>query len=400
MYMSNLSGNIKYWSQILTLPLYWLSHLMPRDKNIWVFGSTFGKRFADNPRYFYLYMTEQKSDKIKAVWISKNKTVIELLRQQGYNAYYLYTLGGIYYSLRAKVYLYDNYSKDICFLLSGGAKKINMWHGVPLKKINMDNIFDKVRHPENQLQKAKWFLRRLSDEKPSHYVLTTSEYLRPIFSSAFATQNVIVEGYPRNDVLIGGIKKNILSEIENYTINTIKDKKKDHKIILYMPTFRDSEKKFFDIMDMKVFNKYLEDNHFFFCVKLHPKSKLREQFANLASDHIFVIDPLADPYSFLAETDLLLTDYSSIYFDYLYLNKPIIFFNYDLKEYLSGSRELYFNYEDMTPGIKVSDMKGLMAAMKEEDCYAWEREFIRDKIFEEPLEYTSERLYHHIKQIL
>lgn len=398
--MSNLSGNIKYWSQILTLPLYWLSHLMPRDKNIWVFGSTFGKRFADNPRYFYLYMTEQKSDKIKAVWISKNKTVIELLRQHGYNAYYLYTLGGIYYSLRAKVYLYDNYSKDICFLLSGGAKKINMWHGVPLKKINMDNIFDKVRHPENKLQKAKWYLRRLSDEKPSHYVLTTSEYLRPIFSSAFATENVIVEGYPRNDVLIGGIKRNILSVIENDTIKTIKDKKEDHKIILYMPTFRESEKEFFNIMDMKVFNKYLEENHFLFCVKLHPKSKLREQFANLISNNIIVIDPFADPYSFLAETDLLITDYSSIYFDYLYLNKPIIFFNYDLNEYLSESRELYFNYEDMTPGIKVSDMKGLMAAMKEEDCYAWEREFIRNKIFEEPLEYTSERLYHHIKQIL
>lgn len=49
---------------------------------------------------------------------------------------------------------------------------------------------------------------------------------------------------------------------------------------------------------------------------------------------------------------MLVTDYSSIYFDYLLLDKPIIFFNYDLEEYLNNSRDMYFNYDEFTPGRK------------------------------------------------
>ena len=60
-------NGLKYWGQLLLLPVYWLSFLVPGNKNIWVFGSTFGRRFADNPRYFYLYVSQHsayQSDKL------------------------------------------------------------------------------------------------------------------------------------------------------------------------------------------------------------------------------------------------------------------------------------------------------------------------------------------------
>ena len=67
----------------------------------------------------------------------------------GYESYYYHSVKGIWLALRAKVYFFDNYSKDINFWQSGGAVKINLWHGIGNKRINYDNKFDKVRHPKN-----------------------------------------------------------------------------------------------------------------------------------------------------------------------------------------------------------------------------------------------------------
>ena len=221
-------NGLKYWGQLLLLPVYWLSFLVPGNKNIWVFGSTFGRRFADNPRYFYLYVSQHsayQSDKlaqrvdawkkeghewkadedcltIRAVWISHNKEIVSFLQSNGYEAYYYHSLKGIWMALRAGVYLFDNYSKDINFWQSGRALKVNMWHGIPLKKIQADNRFDLFRHPKNSWEKFKCFPRNLSDEKPSHYVLTTSEFMRPIFSVGLASALATALGNASNMVML------------------------------------------------------------------------------------------------------------------------------------------------------------------------------------------------------
>lgn len=398
--MSILGKKIKYWCQLLLLPLYGLSLLFPRNKNIWVFGSTFGRRFADNPKYFYLYLSEQKADKIKAIWISKNKDVVKFLTDNKRKAYYLYSFLGIWYCLRAKVYLFDNYSKDICFTLSGGAIKINLWHGIPLKKIQKDNKFDKVRNPRNIKERLTWYPRRISDEKPSHYVLTTSQFLKPIFASAFHTERVLVCGYPRNEVLINEHIENILEKSESQLLKKLEDQGKNYKIVLYMPTFRDSETKFFDIISIKEFEDYLIKNNMIFCVKLHPKSRLQKEFQEAVGSGIVMIDSQADPYPLLKLADILVTDYSSIYFDFLLTQKPIVFFPYDFKEYLMESRELYFDYNKFTPGSKVYDQEGLEKALlnvyKAED----EAGLIRSKVFDESTFTASENLYSIICNIV
>lgn len=395
--MRKIINQFKYWSQLLIIPVYWLSYLIPRDKKTWVFGSTFGRRFADNPKYFYLYVNQMKSDEVRAIWITKNKEVYYELSSNGYEVYLLKSVKGFFYSLRAGVYFYDNYSKDICFSLSGGAKKINLWHGIPLKKIQMDNKFDKVRHPENLLRKLYWFPRRYTDEKPSHFVLTTSAKLIPIFSSAFGTQNVIVSNYPRNDNLIQYKYNCIYSNDETEVLEKMK-KNNWSKIILYMPTFRNTEKKFFDIVNIKRLKNYLKDNNILLCIKLHPKSLLNDLFQQLNSEYVIVVDASADPYIILGKVDVLITDYSSIYFDFLLTDKPIIFFDYDREDYLKDSRELYQDYNGYTPGRKVNTMEGLLDAINyiEKDGEEWknERERIRNEVFENLEENGSEHLYH------
>ena len=214
---------LKYWGQLFLLPIYGISFLFPRDKELWLFGSSFGRRFADNPRYFYQYCVKNKVQlNIHPIWISHDKEIVKYLRSRGFEAYVYYSLKGFYYAIIGKVYLYDNYSKDINFWQSGGAIKINMWHGIPLKKIQADNKNDKFRHPKNLWEKWRNLPRNLSDEKPSDYVLTTSENLKTIFSSAFRTNNVITYGYPRIDYLISDKINYLLMPKEQEELDIVK----------------------------------------------------------------------------------------------------------------------------------------------------------------------------------
>ena len=415
--MKKIIGWIKYWGQILILPIYWCTNIFPRRKEIWLFGSTFGRRFADNPRYLYLYCTKHgKELGIRPIWISHNANIVECLSAKGYEAYKYNSLKGIYYALVGKVYLYDNYSKDINFWQSAGSLKINMWHGIPLKKIQADNKYDRFRNPQNGWERWKNLPRNLSDEKPSDYVLTTSKYMEPIFSSAFRTKNVLICGYPRTDYLVFDEIENIFSQKEQQEVEVVKTYKEKYKkyfpiVVFYMPTFRDSEIRFFDLMNLERFQEYLEANHIMFCIKLHPKSKLKKEFEKISGkgfENILIIDADSDPYVLLKITDILVTDYSSIYFDFLLLDRPIIFFDYDREKYVTESRELYFDYESITPGEKVETMEGLIEAIEHawnqteeyKNKFAKQRREVREKMFDTPNQMASPKLVKDIQKII
>ncbi len=414
-------NGIKYWGQLFLLPIYWLSFLFPRSKNIWLFGSTFGRRFADNPRYFYLYVSqlgrddtavqtasslqEPKNKKIRAIWISHDKSIVEFLISNGYEAYYYHSLKGIWYCLRGKVYIFDNYSKDISFWLSGGAKKINLWHGVGNKCINYDNKHDKVRHPKNVWEKFKYFPRRLSDEKPSHYILTTSPVMTEIFERAFQCKkgHAIEVGYPRNDVLLRDEDKlvvnNLLTDKERellekiYTwkiksedaklrnsskveeIISLKDKTDSDdrkKVVAYLPTFRTSENKFSEVMDLEKFNKFLEENNLIMVCKLHPKSLVKKEFENIKYSNIYNVSSEVDVNSFLREVDILVADYSSAYSDFMLLNRPVVAFHYDYEEYAGDTRDAYFDFDEYMPEVRATNMdelmQGLTEVLEEDNC--------------------------------
>jgi len=128
----------KIIKRVLGLPLYsvyFLSWLFPRDKKIWVFGCNDG--FVSNPKYLFLY-TANKRDEIKTVWISKEEDVRRKLRKMGYNAQSRQSFKGIYYVLKAKYFFVNQNSHEISYWLSGGSKKIILWHGLPFKKISYD----------------------------------------------------------------------------------------------------------------------------------------------------------------------------------------------------------------------------------------------------------------------
>lgn len=400
--MKQLINYLKYWGQLLFLPVYWFSFFFPRNKNIWLFGSTFGRRFADNPRYFYLFLSQNKQFGIHAIWISHSKPLVAELNLAGYEAYWYKSLKGIWYCLRGKVYLFDNYAKDISFYLSGGAKKINLWHGIPLKKIQADNMFDRIRHPSNLKEKIESIPRRISDEKSSHWILTPSSVFTKIFSSAFLTKHVLVCVYPRWDSFF--LNQTFLLNSEKKDIKTISSKN-FKKVIYYLPTFRESETKFFKVINLNALEHFLQEKKYLLCIKLHCKSKLQSKFKEIQSSYIYLIDANSDPYVCLKKADMLITDYSSVYFDYLITEKPIIFFCYDLDEYLKKEREFYFQYEKVTPGRKVKTWDELKKAIEECNNPTYQekrlRKAIQTKIYDkQETKRCSYQLYKKVRYIL
>ncbi|HKM04763.1 MAG TPA: CDP-glycerol glycerophosphotransferase family protein [Lachnospiraceae bacterium] len=404
--MRDIKEKWKYWLQIFLIPVYWLSFLVFRDKKVWVFGSTFGRRFAENPRYLYLYINQSKQINIRPIWISKNKEIVKSLGSEDCEAYYYRSIKGIWFCLRSGAYIYDNYTKDINFWLSGGAKKINLWHGVGNKKINYDNKFDQVRHPKNKWEKFKTYLRRMSDEKPCHYILATSPIMANIFMSAFQTnsKHIIEEGYPRNDTLFPNtftlVAQNV---IEKSFIAILERGCKENKIFFYMPTFRDSEIKFFSVMNLERFNDFLVNKNYLYVTKLHPKSKIRKEFEQFQYSNIINVNADVDPYTLLKYADVLITDYSSIYSDFMLLNRPVIGFYYDYEEYSTYTRDGYFDFAEYMPEIKVRTMNELQVAMEQvivEDKCKQERMKSRDRMFSNCDGNSSMRLTEKILKLM
>ena len=405
--MKSVKNIISYWGQLLYLPVNFMSKLSPRDSKLWLFGSTFGRRFADNPRYLYNYICQNSKELgIYPMWISHDKELVEFLNSRCFPACYYRSLKGIFYVLRGGVYFYDNYSKDINYPLSGSALKVNMWHGIPLKKIQHDNIHDSFRHPKNIIEKINNYPRNISDEKPEDYVLTTSKSLASTFASAFKTEHVLTSGYPRVDSIKSNAIRCLLTPSEKAVKNRLKKMKTSFdnpKILIYAPTFRASEEDFFEVVDIDKLKDFLEVNNLIMVLKLHMKSKLYEAFSSMSSERILVVPPDDDISRFLVDSDLLITDYSSVYFDYLWLNKPIVFFDYDLDKYLSDSREMYYDYDEVTPGYKAKDMEELFEAIEgslELDIYKKERRALRDKVFDENEQTACERLIEEVKSIM
>ena len=402
-----LIERIKYWLQILLLPVYGFSFFIPRDKKIWVFGCSFGMRFAENPRYLFLYVSQNCSDQIRPIWISKSKEIVEFLTKNNYEAYYYLSWKGVFSCLRSKVYIFDNYSKDINFWLSGGAVKVNLWHGSGNKKTNHDNKFDKIRHPKNPYESWTSFPRRLSDEKPHHYTLATSETMKSIFVSAFRTdeKHIIIDGYPRNDMLFNESHiDNLFTETEEKLVEIVFDKKgRQFKILAYMPTFRESEEKLLDILRLDELNNFFNRNRLFLIIKLHPKSKIKNKLNASNCSNIVLANAGCDIYTFLKEVDLLITDYSSVYTDYMLLDRPVIAFHYDWELYQENTRDSYIEHDLYMPEVKVKDMFELEEAILEllsKDRCKEERSSSRNRMFYYQDGKASERVTEKIKCLL
>ena len=348
---------IKY---LLNIPIWWLSYIIPRNKNIWVFGSWFGEKYGDNSKYLFEYINKNCPE-IKAIWLTKNNETLKFVRQKGYRAYKAYSFMGYFYTLMAAYGFVSTGYGDINFVPTANMKMINLWHGTGgLKKCMMDDdITGMLSKPSLYKKLKKLFFPFAHDRYYS--VIATSEVMVGIFKSAFRglTKRVDVIGQPRCDSFYQPVPE---SEFNKY----LQELKKENKTIgIYMPTHRKEGKvNFAEFIqsELPVLNKKMNEMNIILLIKLHyyhlkNMKSLQQNFSNI----IFVKDEdiEQDIYNILPITDFLISDYSSIYADYLHLNKPIIFFPFDIDDYIKSDRDFYMNYDEITPGDKVYNWSDL-----------------------------------------
>lgn len=211
---------------------------------------------------------------------------------------------------------------------------IQVWHASgAFKKFGQDSA--------NEFIEEKEILKREKEYIDS--IIVTSEICKNPFSTAFGVDKnkIKVLGNSRTDIFFDEVKK---EEIRK-KIKKLFPKIQNKKVILYAPTFRDNDLDNYKMkIDFRYLNKELGDEYIFL-LKLHPHIK-----NNLEEDDIFInLSSYKDVNELLMVTDYLITDYSSVALDFCYLEKPIIFYAYDLESYENNIRGFYYNYEEFIP---------------------------------------------------
>ncbi|WP_373499551.1 CDP-glycerol glycerophosphotransferase family protein [Desulfococcus sp.] len=345
-----------------------LSCLIRRDPELMLVINRPGSSFADNSKYFFAHASGMAGQNQRVVMLTFDRGIQKLIVDAGGESVFHPSLQSMYLLLRCgKVVIDMDWFKFGSYPLTIGAKLIQLWHGAPIKHIELDLFRKRL----NSIPAWMWPVLKIQKWLIGRYpvydvVVTTSQwFVDNVFSQCFNAKKFISPGYPRNDILFGWPESDsIIYRLAwiNVDRNGLKKvteaKSKGQKICLYVPTFR---KELFDpfetTIDLSRFSKFAQKNNLLIVLKLHPFMHGHSQIKNYSN--ILEYNPLCDIYPLMPMCDLMITDYSSIFFDFLLLDRPILFFAYDLDAYLNHDRSMYFDYEVMTPGMKCNKVDQL-----------------------------------------
>lgn len=313
--------------------IYKFFWIFPVKKNRVLFSSYFGRNYSDSPRFIYEELIKHRDD-LEIIWVQNRKNPD--LEERGVKIIGANTWEYLYYSATSAYWI------DNChgYHLREPRKEtiyLQTWHGTPLKKIAQDIEGDQyaVSRKSWELESSYW-----------DYLISPSTMLNKLFAKAFkVSEKIMINAmYPRNEFLIKADREKIKKKV----IETLGvDSKK--KNILYAPTFRLGETEIYKInFNCEKLMRELGDEYNFL-VRVHPNVKVvsPEIFEN---SYVIDASKYDDIQELYAVTDILITDYSSVFFDFAILKKPMIFYPYDFEKYRDDDRGFYFPYEETVPG--------------------------------------------------
>lgn len=320
------------------------NRVLPLKDNRIVFSSSLGKSYSGNPKAIYEKLVSEGLDKnYECIWFYEdNPYDIE-----GCNKQVKYgRLRYLYYMATAKFWIFDARQPE--FLRKRNrVLYLQTWHGTPLKKLglDMDNVY---MAGETDIDSYHESFRR--NAATWDYLISQNPFSSEVFKRAFDFKGKMLEtGYPRNDVLFEG----------NSQYNLINIKKElglpaDKKIVLYAPTWRDDEAtgigkyRFSNALDIDRFKEAFADE-MVIIIKYHYLVNDNVDWSAYKG-FVYMFDQSVDIASLYMVSDILITDYSSVMFDYSLLGKPMYFYCYDLERYKNKLRGFYFDFENEAPG--------------------------------------------------
>jgi len=243
---------------------------------------------------------------------------------------------------------------------------VQCWHGTPLKKLGYD-----LKHSDNAMNSSSeiWSKYKV-DAARFKYIISPSAFASEKFRSAWnlkeagKTKAVLEVGYPRNDMLM-----NCTEEERQQIIKRLSIDARGRKVILYAPTWRDNQYDpssagyTYDLkLDLEKMRDMLSDDY----VMIFRMHYLIANSIDYDKYKGFIYDfsDYDDINHLYLASDMLITDYSSVFFDYANLKRPMLFYMYDLEEYRDDIRGFYFDIDEL-PGEIITDENRLIEAIKE-----------------------------------
>ena len=359
-----LFGSVSQWKWNIYKRVF---KKLPVKRNLFLFESFLGKSYGDSCRAIYEYMLQAiypefrggaASDQIqyhyggfaggspdslrniKFVWIIDNKDAKIPGRHKETRPL---SLRYFYYVARCGAWI-NNMRQPAWYEKREGVRFLETWHGTPLKKLVFD--MEDVHSASPEYKMTFYMQSRIWD-----WLISDNRFSTDAFESAFLFERtrILETGYPRNDLLYG---KDIAQRAA-----AVKEKlgiPKDKKVVLYAPTWRDDDYygpgqyRFELPLDLDVMEK-LKDRYFFV---LRTHYFIADNLKLDESRKSFVMD--CSRYNDIGElyliSDVLITDYSSVFFDFANLRRPILFYVYDFERYRDQLRGFYFDMETGCPG--------------------------------------------------
>lgn len=328
------------------------------QKDNWVvFESFLGKNYSDSPKYIYKYLLDHKGDKYRYIWVindTKTKIPGNPVKVKRFSLKYFY------YMTRAK-YWVNNMRQPVWYAKRDSQVLLETWHGTPLKKLvfDMDDVYSASPTYKRQVYSQSRFW---------DYLISANPFSTNVFQSCFLYEKdkILESGYPRNDILYAPDKEEIAAQIKK-NLGIPRDK----KTILYAPTWRDDE--------------FYDKGQYKFKLKLdleYLRKEIGDEYVILLRTHYFIADAIdvtgmedfvfnVCKYNDIAElyliSDICITDYSSVFFDYANLRRPILFFTYDLEKYRDVLRGFYISIENDVPGPLLFTNEEIADAVKNID---------------------------------
>lgn len=343
------------------------------DSHIWLFSSTDNSHYNYNSRYLFEYVKENLPE-ITPLFVINDSELRNSLSSKYGKQYFIETesIQGIRQALSAGVWFTSAGLPAYGIGLHKKRLIINLWHGVPLKKIALLD--------PNLKKAARIYFKKIFSENYT-CILTTSHELIPLMARSFAVSEdkIKVWGQPRND---GLFQKNDCREILG---QLFPDLPEYTKTVLYAPTFRDyGQVQLFPFkdFDQEQLEAFLEEKNMLLFIRTHVAEQgsaapyLGKRIRFLGNEQA------EDVTGILNIFDCLITDYSSIYIDYLLTDKPMIFLPYDRQQYLDG-RGMNFDYDDVSPGPKPETFNDFLDALSPKEDF-WKSERTRvNRLFNE-----------------
>lgn len=351
--------NMMTWAQ--SACLYWMHKRKRRNVNLWVFGCWGGSKYADNAKYLFEYVNKN-CPAIRPVWITAKPEIKVMLSDAGYEVYLSDTNSGEEILMEAGVAFFTNSLNDFGVTpYLNGARMCALFHGVGFK-----NELKELDDQHTLKAKLKRLKHAIYDLSYTDYIFTTSEFIRKKFYRQqynAKLNSIILTGQPRNDALFFNGKPI-----------------KAEKTILYLPTFRENregqirlEGVINELLNFSQLNDLLKEHGYTLLIKPHYLTKVHRS-KRLSNIQVLNDLDVPDIQKLLARVGILVTDYSSVIGDFALLDRPIIFYSYDLEEY-SANNHIDVAYKSVLSNTYVRT-KG--------EFYS-----VLEKIFQESIDYHS-----------